>query len=97
MARQTVGFLRVSAPNRSAPSQVRFCATDDLPAAEHISPLCGRSQGQTQGQRLLVSVPVPRRVRPLMLFTSSRGIYRVHPLTVGDLRLAVYRVRPLRH
>ena len=56
--RQTVGFLRVSAENRRAPRQARICATHALSAAEHVSPLCGRAPGRTQGKGLLVPGPI---------------------------------------
>src|ERR1035437_1814039 len=57
---QTCGFLRVSAQNHQAPRHARICATHALSAAEHVSTLCGRPSGRTQGQGLLVSGSVLR-------------------------------------
>ena len=65
---QTGGFSRISAQNPHAPRQARICATHALPAAEHVSPLCGRAQRRTQGQGLLVSGSVLRHgLRPVDL------------------------------
>src|SRR5665647_1734579 len=65
---QTCGFLRVSAKNHHAPRHARICATHALSATEHVSTLCGRPSGRTQGQGLFVSGSVLRHgVRPIDL------------------------------
>ena len=65
---QTWGFWAEIRKNPHAPRQARVRATHAVPAAEYLSPLCGRSQWGTQGQRLLLSGPVLRHgLRPVDL------------------------------
>ena len=65
---QTLGFWAGNRKNPHAPRQARICATHGPSAAEYVSPLWGRSQWRTQGQRLLVSGSVHRHgIRPVDL------------------------------
>ncbi len=54
---QTWGFWAEIRKNPYASRQACIRATHAVPAAEYLSPLCGRSQRGTQGQRLFLSGP----------------------------------------